>query len=374
MVYLRILSIVFLSISSTCAQPLDIGNLTVEEYVDQILESLKKELPDGEDISCVRENRFAYAKKSWNSYAIKPEALSSVCKSINEYDSFIFGELNNYWNIADSFGLEVALVGSSDDLNGAYGQRPILNKQTLPKFTLYHYENIKFEENYPIWSHEYGHAILGSFLDEHFFQLSKSVLVKKINLNLTQSELSNKLSKLSTRQDELYDKIDKLDSIRDNHNQSQKEEYEKLLNELAEVNTKYSIVDNNLEESIGGYFKYISFLIGPYHEFFADVFAGLFHNDINVVGNNFDLIGTRLESYSDQRRFLPKEEVILAKQWINYQTHLYFTPSRHFLGKLDLSILDTEEKKKEFMQRLAKYIVIELQRIIEKSSSDCVSS
>lgn len=376
---LRIISVsLILSNIMTYAQSVDIGDMSPEEYVDKLLASFKDEIPDGPDIDCSRVSRFSYVKNYKRSYVLKPDSQNAICESIIRYDDFIFDDLNDFWQISDNFGVQVVLIDDSSELNGAYGQRPILNKQIMPKFILFHYDNIEYSLNMPIWSHEYGHAVLGNFIDEHFFPLSKSSMVKKIEFYSSNNQITQELDRLSRKQDHLYDERDRLSNESEEAKQNGdsdkldmlEKEREIVRKKLSKVNIQHSLLDNKFESLTEGYFPYISFYSGPYHEFFADVFAGLYYDDINIVGNNFDELGAVFSKISDYRRFNPTKSHTDADSWANYQTHHFFTPSRHFLGSMDISVLNTKEKKKEFIKRLANFILKDIQQLIENGEAD----
>ncbi len=392
------LALLLLPIFTTQAYILDIGDLSPEQYIDEIyLPALEAEPLAGNDIDCLSEiptlpltltptpslhfspelNRFNYVKTAWDSYYIKPKDLKSVCKSISEYDNHIFGSLNEFWPIADQFGVEVRIVKDSTQLNGAYIAKPILNKKIVPKFSLFHYEGMNYSINAPIWTHEYGHAVLGKILDESFSPTFRKSFIENIKYSSSAHEISKELENLSVLQDKLYDERDEIYHDLNLASQSENKDlhtilqskYDDSLKRLAKVNINFSIKEsqlNNLTKNIETYFHFFS---APYHEFFADVFAGLYYDNMNSVGDNFDHLDPNSIHKSDYRRFIPLKLFTKIDSWQNYQAHHFFTPTRHLMGTLDLSVINTEEKKKTFLKELAEYIVSDIRYLTDGASS-----
>lgn len=102
-------------------------------------------------------------------------------------------------------------------------------------------------------------------------------------------------------------------------------------------------------------------MLSNFHEFFADLFAAVYHNNPNVIGDAFFAIhnNEQAQKRAEMRRFSPLQpEAFPIEVWTNQfaGAHAYFTPVRaQFDGSLITELHDRGLSKK-FLQEVLKEI------------------
>jgi hypothetical protein len=101
-----------------------------------------------------------------------------------------------------------------------------------------------------------------------------------------------------------------------------------------------------------------------YHEFFADLFAVVFHDAPNAMGDSMlSIMGPSIADAAEARRFSPLHpEKYDARTWTPPSdiTHLFFTPVRVALGADAIEQVNRQGKQKLFLKKALDFIAAQI--------------
>lgn len=311
---------------------------------EQYLKSPGGERPRGPDLDCSpygeQPHVFSFYKLAFSDSKANPD----LCAAVTAFGRYFQDTVSPYWPLKDLPGIEVRPIKSLEEFNAAFMMRPILNKQTLPYFSFHYLPGAPLKPQIPVWSHEAGHAALQEILDDHFYPIAAEAFLK---MNEDRAGESADWKRLQSLQQE----DDAIKLAWRNTNSSA------LISVFTLQQAALSFRIAALQNVLYSKDPLNSAIVGPFHEFFADLFAAFLHNDPNVTGNSLDEIGLH-NTPSDYRRLSPAKSVGVAG-WSEYEAHTLLTPARHYFGK---NLFAKIKDQKQFLHELSEYFIRTIER------------
>lgn len=186
-------------------------------------------------------------------------------------------------------------------------------------------------------------AKIGSLKNEQA-SIQGQITKEKAALALAYTRVQTKKCTLESILDELTQKKQNIDREIENINAS-----------IAELSVEEALIKQE-QLKINGIKNLPGIsIMSYYHEFFADLFAAVYLNDPNAIGDSLEeLVPSKEQANADARRFQPlNPKLFTLDVWNpgpNVGPHLFFTPTRAALGP-DLIMAANKQKKGKLLIR-----------------------
>jgi|GEM_PF-4542393 len=309
-------------------------------------------IPYGNDLKCdLLNSHLLYVRT-------RADSDFSDCAAIEHYNEVI-NTLQDKFPVQRRFGLFVYPIKDVKYLNGYVKPGLLFNNdysETLAFFYLPPFSDQSFiSANKAIWTHEYGHLVLNDHFRGSIGLQSQSI----IDTYLSNPEGHSVSSTLKDEYERLKDELSSLE--RAMHNQYKDRIIRELTKDIKDnVERAYFLYRDHYVQHIElrhnlVFKKRILFLLAPYHEIFADIFADLVSRDVNTVYDGLKNTGLGREIW-EKREFKDLNIDGVLDTSDPRIPHHFFTPVR-FSAKKTLEDIIEKGKEQIFIERLINFII-----------------